>query len=519
MPAILPTLKLDQDAETSRFFLKHQLTWIQDDSRMRLAVKSVRIGWTWADAFKNVRKRLAYKNRDYLFATKDQMSAVEYVDTCHKFCEIYKITKTILSHGIDAMKVPIFRDGKDSGVTEEIKVGYIKFDNGSRILAFSSNPNAMRVFGGDVGLDEFAYHPAPELLWETAQGRITWGYDIGVWSSHNGTGTLFLNFANDAAAGVGGWSYYRVTMEDAIDLGLLAKINEVSGKSWTKEEFMADCRQRARQEEIFQQAYMCNPSGSSSAIVAWQQIELCARPYEIERVHLESSQIVETFGTFSPERQVSRHEKIQNFLLATFANYFKTPARNRLGFDVAASGNGDLAAIYIDRKTPQSLDLSALLTCRTEDWDFLRCALWTFMKLSSDIYGAGDETGLGRQICWETIQQFPGQFIGVNFASEKHGMGFALMNQLSVAEKRWPKSQQDISSDYFAMRKLFLGKRWVFTEGTNAHNPNSHCDIAWGGGLSSKADLEGQGLGFFVPQVTTHQSPRQAARRERSCGV
>src|SRR5262249_9689998 len=37
-----------------------------------LAEKSVRIGWTYADAFKNIRKRLNFSNRDYLFATKDR---------------------------------------------------------------------------------------------------------------------------------------------------------------------------------------------------------------------------------------------------------------------------------------------------------------------------------------------------------------------------------------------------------------------------------------------------------------
>ena len=48
---------------------------------MCLAEKSVRIGWTFADALKNVRKRLLHKNRDYLFATKDEASAVEYMRT------------------------------------------------------------------------------------------------------------------------------------------------------------------------------------------------------------------------------------------------------------------------------------------------------------------------------------------------------------------------------------------------------------------------------------------------------
>jgi hypothetical protein len=109
------------------------------------------------------------------------------------------------------------------------------------------------------------------------------------------------------------------------------------------------------------------------------------------------------------------------------------------------------------------------------------------MELSTDIRGAGDETGLGRQICWETAKKFAGAFVGVNFKSEKHDMGFVLMNQLAVSEKQWSKEHKDITSDFFALRKLFQGGRWVFTESANSLNPKSHCDIAWGGGLSSKA--------------------------------
>src|SRR5438874_4795199 len=77
-------------------------------------------------------------------------------------------------------------------------MGYMKFDNGSRIIAFSAHPKAMSVYGGDVGLDEFARHPNAELLWQTAQGRVTWGYDMAVWSSHEGDDTLFNQFAQQA---------------------------------------------------------------------------------------------------------------------------------------------------------------------------------------------------------------------------------------------------------------------------------------------------------------------------------
>ena len=254
MAAILPGIQIDGDATLAKYFLPYQLQWIEDDSTMRLAEKSVRIGWTYCDSFKNVRKRLRHKNRDYLFATKDQQSAIEYLTQCKKFAELFDYTRSIVSSGEDSMKVEA-KDDSGKSFTQEVKFGYIKFDNGSRIIAFSANPYAMAVFGGDVGLDEFAKHQSAEKLWETAQGRITWGYDIGVWSAHDGTDTLFYQFSREAHAGKGGWSHYRVTMEDAVEMGLLEKINAVSGKNMTREQFIQDCKNRARLPEIYEQAY------------------------------------------------------------------------------------------------------------------------------------------------------------------------------------------------------------------------------------------------------------------------
>jgi len=68
-------------------------------------------------------------------------------------------------------------------------------------------------------------------------------------------------------------------------------------------------------------------------------------------------------------------------------------------------------------------------------------------------------------------------------------MGLALMNQLSVAQKRFPRSEQDIAADYFALRKNYVGQRWVFKESRNLHNTASHCDIAWAGALATEAHL------------------------------
>jgi phage FluMu gp28-like protein len=309
MSAIFPFVDIDSDSFLCTYFLPYQVAWIlaEDSFHTRkqqvfaLAEKSVRIGWTFADAFKNVRKRLRFKNRDYLFATKDYPSALEYMRIAKEFADICDITKAIVSHGEEYLKAP----AESSGLTREFKMSYIKFDTGSRIIAFSAHPQAMAVYGGDV----------------------------------------------------------------------------------------------------------------------------------------------------------------------------------------AASGQGDLAAFYIDEARADDLWLRALLTCRTEGWDFIRTVLFYFLDNLPRVQAAGDESGLGRQICWEAANQRSYRFQKVNFTAKKHDLGFTLMNQLATAQKHFPRDHHDIAADFFALRKIHNGTKWVFTEGRNTHNTASHCDIAWAAALATFAHL------------------------------
>src|SRR6266498_3194731 len=209
MSAILPTLSLESNSVLKKHFAHHQICWIEAEDPLHaqgrqvcaLAEKSIRIGWTYCDGFKNVRKRLRFKKRDYLFVTKDYPSSIEYMVQAYEFANIFNLTHTIISHGEEFLTIPrLDARGRNRGFTEEIKIGVIKFDNGSRIIAFSSNPQAMAVYGGDVGLDEFARHPNAQLLWETAQGRVALANDLAVWSAHDGEDTLFYQFAQQARA-------------------------------------------------------------------------------------------------------------------------------------------------------------------------------------------------------------------------------------------------------------------------------------------------------------------------------
>jgi phage FluMu gp28-like protein len=76
MSAVLPFVKMDSTSFLARYFTPYQMAWIQGEDSFHsskqqvfaLAEKSVRIGWTFCDAFKNVRKRLLFPKRDYLLA-------------------------------------------------------------------------------------------------------------------------------------------------------------------------------------------------------------------------------------------------------------------------------------------------------------------------------------------------------------------------------------------------------------------------------------------------------------------
>src|SRR6266700_2017431 len=107
MSAILPSLKIDSDAMLAKCFMPHQVNWIvaeeaihaQGKQAFALAEKSIRIGWSYADIVKNVRKRILFKKRDYLFATKDYASALEYVRLAHDVAGIFDYARAIISHG------------------------------------------------------------------------------------------------------------------------------------------------------------------------------------------------------------------------------------------------------------------------------------------------------------------------------------------------------------------------------------------------------------------------------------
>jgi hypothetical protein len=65
------------------------------------------------------------------------------------------------------------------------------------------------------------------------------------------------------------------------------------------------------------------------------------------------------------------------------------------------------------------------------------------------------------------------------------------------------------------LRKIYSGKRWVFTEGRNLLNAASHGDIAWAGALATHADMSQVYVPMPMAFENTRWSRTVAARGDR----
>jgi phage FluMu gp28-like protein len=471
----------------SRYLLPMQVEAVLDESRYQYDEKCNRCGWSWTMALKDVRKRIMVKNRDCLFTTQNWNGAVEFGRYIEQWLTLYDLGKHVLSRGDEWITV-MKDDGKGGKIAVQEKVGFFNFDGGSRIVLFSSSPWAIQTFEGDVRWDEAAFHENQEQMHAALSTRIQFGYDYHVWSAHNGMGSWFNQVLGKIARAPGsGWKCRKITIYDVIEQGLVEKINARSGMSMTRDEFLADCRRRALTPAIFAERFECDPADSGSSIVPWGVIE-SRRDQAITRAHLKDADIKELFGPADGD-EGSRVRLMNEWMQARFSA-IQTPAHYRLGFDVAASGKGDLASFWVDVKSGPRYEQRALLTTQTEDWHFLKSALFWFLS-QPGMKGAGDSTGIGKQITWEATQAFSGSFIGVPFTpTSKSRMGTRLMTQLQSGERRLATGNDDVAMDIYSMQKTTQGSQITFTATANPLNPASHGDMVCSAMLTPEIDLE-----------------------------
>jgi phage FluMu gp28-like protein len=129
-------------------------------------------------------------------------------------------------------------------------------------------------------LDEFALHNDQRLLYRIAKPVTTWGGQLILLSTHRGSGTVFNELIRSVKEGDNqmGWSLHSITLQAAVAAGLVEKINAKTGRTESREAYLARIRAECLDEEQWQQEYCCVPSDDSAAFITWEMITACESP-------------------------------------------------------------------------------------------------------------------------------------------------------------------------------------------------------------------------------------------------
>jgi phage FluMu gp28-like protein len=255
-----------------RVLLPWQEAWRRDQSDLKIWEKSRRIGATYTEANDAVMTRLTGRKLDYWFSSADESAAYEFADYCRFWMDT-----------AGGVKREVLREEIEDDTRRTGNAYVVMMPSGQRIVAMTSNPRRFRSKGGDIGLDEFAYHDQPQEMYRAAEPCTMWGGRLRILSTHNGELSEFNRLVQMGKRVAGGegrpddipFAVHRITLLEAVEQGLVERINATQGTTFSREEFIKRRRQSCRSEDHWLQEYMAIPSIDTSAWLTFALLEAC----------------------------------------------------------------------------------------------------------------------------------------------------------------------------------------------------------------------------------------------------
>lgn len=427
--------------------LPYQVKWIQDRARLKLAVKSRQIGWTWATAYSLVRRKsMADARLDAWISSRDEVQARLFLEDCVAFAKI-------LDAGAKAFGERVIdRSGTKSS--------HLEFSNGLGIYSMSSNPDAQAGKRGDRVLDEFALHPDPRLLYSVAYPGITWGGSMEIFSTHRGSENYFNKLIQEIVEGGNPkrFSLHRVTLQDALDQGLLYKLQcklpaGDARQQMDEADYFNYLRSGCPDEEAFLQEYMCVPGDDMAAFLSFDLIAGCEYP-----------------STEDWEWSI-------NELRDSSAPLF-------IGVDIGREH--DLTVFWILERRNDIFYTRRIVTMRNQPFDIQEQALNEFLQLPRVQRCSIDQTGIGRQFCERAQQRFGRYKVeALSFTPVlKEELAYPLKSAFEKRAVRIP-SDPRIRSDLRGVKKESASGGGI--RFTAEHGQNGHADRFWALALALNA--------------------------------
>lgn len=518
--------RIDNEAKVRRdaYLLKYQVDQAFNESRLRAWEKSIRIGATYEKAFEAVRDRLIPGKGNYLHTSVTQQVAQAFLEDCEFWLGCYNAAGAVVARNqedwiealVDDQDQPV--RGPDGQQIHVVRRAFEwVFDTRQKLTVFSSNPQALRGFGGAVGVDEIAFHVRMTAMLQAAGGRAIWGYPVSLWSSHNGEDSewnMFLSRERQAGA-ASLWSLQRTTLLDAIADGLVEKINATRGLSLTRDQFIAQTKALLGSIEAYLEECLCEPQQRGLPAVAWIVIQAAQKDYRSPVIAIDGD--------------AKLGDVIDPAVAAVIAvNPWKELPRDgryALGFDVARSGH--LSSIHVkqtDGRRHRTVMHIKMHNCKLPGQrELIALGLDTLPAMT----GGGDMGGLGRSDVEQLADRYPGRFNAVDFGTLKPYIVGKLKAAYDDGRNEIPRDQEELAYDVRAVLTKTVGTHLSYTESRNPLNAWSHCDMAYAEALAIANAEDSAGAPFawqpLDPAFAGAQQDRQfgmgAAMQRRLAGA
>lgn len=469
---------------SNSLLLPYQKRWVEDTSRLKLAVKSRQIGWTWATAYGLIRRKaLKTAQLDAWISSRDEIQARLFLEDCKSFAGI-------LDAGAQDFGERVI-DAKGSSAY------VLQMGNGLRINSMSSNPDAQAGKRGDRVLDEFALHPDPRKLYSIAYPGITWGGNFEIFSTPRGSDSFFQKLIDEIKGGnPKKFSFHKITLEDALNQGFLAKLQKKlpagdERQAMDEAAYFDFIKSGCADEETFNQEYMCIPSNDATAFISYEMLDGNRVYGNIERetgtVDGKPSAIV-TWINVAPGIEVS-----------------SVPLY--LGVDYAR--HEDLTVMWLAADIAGILIPVELKTMKNVPFKRQREAIDRYMAMKSLRRCCFDMTGIGEETAEAMRSKYGYRFEPIRFTAEsKESMAYPVRHDLEDKTMKVPDLPL-VDADFRKIRKEDSAGghvRFVAERDTKGH-----ADIFWAAALCREA--KGHKSGRMMPPRPANSRSASVRRR------
>ena len=424
--------------------MPYQKKWILDNSRIKLMEKARQVGISWTTAYRLVRAHsLSAHRRDSWVSSRDELQAKLFIDDCKKFAKILDCA---------------VREHSGESVLAGGDCASLEFSNGTRIWSLSSNPDAQAGKRGARVLDEFALHPDPEKLYAISMPGITWGGNIEIISTHRGADCFFNKLVEEARYGGNpkNISLHRVTLEDALNQGLLRKIKrgidpESEIAQMDEAAYFDYIKKSCADESMFMQEYMCTPCAEDSRFIPFELISRCA---------------YKNGGDGSWRAAESKSNPMF------------------LGVDIGRTS--DLSVFWLLEKVADVLYTRDVRALKNSPFAEQEAVLDSYLGNPSVRRVCIDNSGIGRQFAERALSRYGSARVEAVYftAAQKELMAYPLKKRFEEATIRIPDSREIVADLHKIRRGYSLSGQPKFCADRDS---NGHSDRFWALALANYA--------------------------------